>query len=808
MTPNRATKEVKPSPLETALNDYKIAFISRQASLLGRKEVLNGRAKFGIFGDGKEVAQVALAHYFHKGDWRSGYYRDQTLLFALGTLSVRNFFAQLFADTSTIREPASAGRQMNCHFASRLLDENGFWKSQLDQYNSSSDISPTGGQMARLLGLAYASKLYRENPRLQTTDADLFSSKGNEVAFGMIGNASTSEGIFWETINAAAVLKVPMAISIWDDGYGISVPNEFQTAKSSISKALAGFDANGEDPTSALKIYKASGEDYSECMQTYQKATEFCRKQHIPCLIHVVNMTQPQGHSTSGSHERYKSEARLDYEKSIDCLQKMRTWILSMSIAKESELDSLESEAIEFVEKEKSIAWTEYQEPIRNTRNKIKEQLVNFKNQENMGNLLDPCIASITDKDFVLLKDAHIDCSNALFALRSQKFATKHPIIDIYKDLRNKMNEKFSSHLYAETKLSEGSETILPETEDHAKSVDGRQVIQKYFDKKIESDPRIFILGEDIGKLGGVNLEFEGLNEKYGSLHVGDTGIREASILGQGIGAALRGLRPVIDIQYLDYLLYCLQPLSDDLATLHYRTAGGQIAPVIIRTKGHRLEGIWHTGSPIGMLLGSVRGVHLCVPRNAVQACGMYETLLSEQNPGIVIEVLNGYRLKEPLPNNLGKYKIPLGVPDFLLLGKDITVVTYGANVPIAMEAAKYLKTLNIELEIIDVQTLLPFDKNNSIAGSLQKTNAVIFFDEDTPGGASAFMLQQVLEAQKGYDFLDSPPRTLSAKEHRSAYGSDGDYFSKPNKEDLVFLACEIMHERYPQKFPSILPPQ
>ncbi len=789
---------------EDILKDYKLIYMSRQTSLLGRKEVLNGRAKFGIFGDGKELAQIALAKVFKKGDWRSGYYRDQTLMLALKQTSVKKFFAQLYAHTNIDAEPCSGGRQMNSHYATRFFTNEGLWTNQMDSFNSSADISPTGGQMARLLGLAYASKIYRENKDLHLLkNTTHFSQLGNEVAFGTIGNASTSEGLFWETLNASGVLQVPMVLSIWDDDYGISVPNKYQTTKENISLILAGFQS--EAKSTGINLYCVDGFDYKKLMQTYQEAVKKCREEHTPCVIHVQKLSQPQGHSTSGSHERYKSKRRLDYENDIDCIKVMRQWILKENYASENELLELEESCTAEVNQNQKEAWAEYQEEIILEREETLKLLK--KIQETHGHESVQNERQELEKLRTLYKKSiHQEIEKVLINLKNVESQEKSDLIQFFNEFKKKRAGEYHTHLHVESAAKHAplaTIALAPTYSTSSKTVDGRQVIQAYFDHLLSIDPRVFIIGEDIGKLGGVNLEFEDLQSKHGETRVTDTGIREATILGQGIGSALRGLRPIVDIQYLDYLLFCLQGLSDDLATLHYRTSGGQVAPVIIRTKGHRLEGIWHTGSPMGMILSSMRGIHVCVPRNCVQAIGMYQTLMNGDDPGLVIEVLNGYRMKEKMPDNIGGFAIPLGQCETICLGSDITIVTYGANIRVALEAMVILKEkFSIEAELIDVQTLLPFDKTHMISKSLSKTHAVLFLDEDVPGGASAYMMQEVLERQRGYEFLDAPPKTLTAKPHRSAYSSDGDFYCKPNEWDIVHIVYEMIHERFPKKFP------
>jgi len=783
---------------DQVLKDFTIACQSRYASLLGRKEVLGGKAKFGIFGDGKELAQVAMARAFQKGDWRSGYYRDQTVMMALGELSLKQFFAQLFADTDVKNEPASGGRQMNNHFGTRLISETGEWLDQLAQPNTSSDISPTAGQMARLVGLGYASKLYRENKRLH--GANKFSRTGNEIAFGTIGNASTAEGLFWEAMNACGVLQVPVLMSVWDDAYGISVHAKYQTTKESISKIMAGF--NYEKELKGIAIHVVKGWDYEQLMRAYQAAADACRRDHIPQLVHVIEMTQPQGHSTSGSHERYKSKERLKWEDDFDCISRFRTWIIDRKLATEKELAVIEAEAQKEAETAKNDAWEEYLRPLETERKEALALLESLASKTGRQDLCMKTSQELQRSPTLFRRNIQSGLKRLLFQMSDIEQDTKLSLIRFIERYEAINQRRYSSHLMSETANSPLLVTDAPPTYSaSSEKVDGRQVIQRFFEKAITRDPRIFICGEDVGQLGGVNLEFEGLQEKFGELHITDTGIREATILGQGIGAAMRGLRPIADIQYLDYLLYCFQGMSDDLATLHYRSTGGQIAPVIVRTKGHRLEGIWHTGSPMGTIINGIRGMHVCVPRNMVQAAGMYNTLLKGDDPALVIEVLNGYRLKETMPDNIGDYTIPLGVPEILSAGTDVTLVTYGACVRVAQDAMKLLEAVGISIELIDAQTLLPFDRFHKIKESVAKTNALVCMDEDVPGGAAAYMLQQILEDQKAYELLDAAPRTLSAKAHRSAYASDGDYYSKPNSEDVFELIYEMMRERSPSRF-------
>jgi pyruvate/2-oxoglutarate/acetoin dehydrogenase E1 component/TPP-dependent pyruvate/acetoin dehydrogenase alpha subunit len=781
-------------------NDYRIGYMSRQASLIGRKEVLTGKAKFGIFGDGKEVAQLAMARAFRKGDWRSGYYRDQTFMFATGACTIKQFFAQLFADTSLDHDPASGGRQMNNHFATRYLTADGEWSSQKDAINTSADISPTGGQMARLLGLAYASKIYRQNPDL--AGSVKFSVNGDEVAFGTIGNASTSEGLFWETMNAAGVLQVPLLMSVWDDEYGISVPAQYQTTKQSISKVMDGF--RSEPNLAVFHIQVVKGWDYPALVEAYAEAVKICRHQHMPVLFHVVEMTQPQGHSTSGSHERYKSKERLAWEESIDCLKKMREWMIAEGIATTTELDKMEAEGRKQVESWREEAWREYLAPIEAERERVIALYDRLKSESQQVDLITRAAQELTRTPSLMRRNIHASMRRTLIALRDEMTGAKEELRHFLESYARENQRRYSSHVFCETTRSPlAVPEVKPVYGANPEKVDGRQVIQKFFEIQLARDPRVFIVGEDIGKLGGVNLEFEGLQAKFGEIRVTDTGIREATILGQGIGAAMRGLRPVVDIQYLDYLLFCFQGMSDDLATLHHRTVGGQVAPVVVRTKGHRLEGIWHTGSPMGMILSGIRGIHVCVPRNMVQAAGFYNTLFKGDDPALVIEVLNGYRVKEDMPVNIGEYTVPLGVPEVLSEGSDVTLVTYGACVRVAQEAVKMLADVGISVELIDVQTLLPFDRYGHIGESIKKTNAAVFLDEDVPGGASAFMMQEVLEKQGAYEYLDAAPRTISAREHRSAYASDGDYYSKPNAEDIFEVIYGMMRERNPGQFPA-----
>ena len=792
--PSRTLKLTK----STILADYRLACTSRQASLVGRKEVLTGKAKFGIFGDGKEVAQIAMAKAWRKGDWRSGYYRDQTLMLALGVCTVKQLFAQLYADTDLNHDPMSGGRQMNAHFATRYIDGAGQWLDQLAQHNTTSDISPTAAQMARLVGLGYASKLYRQNPQLR--DYRKFSDNGNEVAFGTIGNASAAEGIFWEALNACGVLQVPVAISVWDDGFGISVPNKYQMTKDSISAVTQGFVAEKDLPGYDLHVVK--GWDYPALIEAYTGGIKRVREEHRPALYHITELTQPQGHSTSGSHERYKTAERLQFELEADCLKRMREWILANDIATDAELNAIEHAAQIEVETARSEAWQEYLKPISDEREELMAIYDRVAATCERNDLLDEAKKSLSKMPALLRRGIVSSARRTLFDLNKEPKETCSPLKDFVVRYQHENKDRYQRWLTSESEHSPLQVAEIPAIyEDQPESIPGNEIIQKCFDALMHRDPRLFIIGEDVGKLGDVNQNFKGLQEKYGELRLTDTGIREATILGQGLGAAMRGLRPVVDIQYLDYLLYCFQLLSDDLATLHYRSAGGQIAPVIVRTKGHRLEGIWHSGSPMGVITSGLRGMHVCVPRSMVQAAGMYNTLFKGDDPALVIEVLSGYRLREAVPVNLAEFTIPLGVPEIVVPGTDVTVVTYGACVRIAEEAATRLATAGISIEVVDVRTLLPFDRPQIIAASIKKTNAVLFMDEDVPGGASAYMMQQVLEHQDAYEHLDAPPRTLTAPANRPAYASDADYWCKPSVEDVVEAIYAIMSERDPFRF-------
>ena len=775
------------------LDDYRIVVASREASLMGRREVLTGKAKFGIFGDGKELAQLAVAKCFKPGDIRSGYYRDQTLMFATGMSDIQKFFAQLYADMSTENEPSSAGRMMNGHYGTRWLDEKGEWKDLMSAPQSSSDISPTAGQMVRALGLAYASKLYRNIETLHT-GFEKFTDKGNEVVFCTIGDASTSEGLFWESVNAAGVLQVPLAIFVWDDGYGISVPRKYQTTKNSISDALSGMQ--WDDKKGGINIYTVKGWDYASLVDTVQQGIARVRETQVPAIFHVQEVTQPQGHSTSGSHERYKSKDRLEWEKEWDCITKMRQFVLENRIATEDEILAVEEEAKQEARDAKQKAWENFLLPIKEQINQAT-QLCSQVVYEAGANA--PAVAAIVKELTAIREPIRKDVMQAV-----TRILRLCPQGDAAKALRNFSDyikadneEKFSSHLHSESRHSAMKVAEIPaQYGADAPMLNGYEVLNKFFDLTFANNPAVVAFGEDLGKIGDVNQGFAGLQEKYGTLRITDTGIREASIIGQGMGLAMRGLRPITEIQYLDYLLYGLQPLSDDVATMQYRTRGGQKCPIIVRTRGHRLEGVWHSGSPMGMILNAIRGMYLCVPRNMTQAAGMYNTLLRSDEPGLVIECLNGYRLKEKMPDNIDTFTVPFGVPEIIREGTDITIVSYGSTLRVIDEAINnYLSAEGISCEVVDVRTLLPFDINHVIVESLKKTNRIVFIDEDVPGGASAYMFQHVMEKQGGFRWLDAAPRTISAKAHRPAYATDGDYFSKPNAEDIAAVIGEMMRE-------------
>jgi pyruvate/2-oxoglutarate/acetoin dehydrogenase E1 component/TPP-dependent pyruvate/acetoin dehydrogenase alpha subunit len=791
---------------ESILRDYRIAFESREASLIGERQVFTGKAKFGIFGAGKEVPQVALARAFRPGDFRSGYYRDQTLMLALGLLTLDELFAQLYATPDVRLEPSSAGRSMTGHFSTTLVNPDGSFRDLADRVNSSSDVSPTGSQMPRLVGLAYASHLYRELPELRERTGfsrfSQFSHEGDEIAFGTIGNASCAEGMFWEAVNAAGVLKVPMLLSIWDDGYGISVPNELQITKGDLSAVLSGFR---REPGSreGYDLYTVKGWDYAGLCETYLDAAQIVRKEHVPAIVHVVELTQPQGHSTSGSHRRYKSPERLAWEEECDGLRQMRRWILEQGIAAQAEVDTLEKDAARHVRECQERAWKAFTAPIEEDRKLVLAVTEDLARSSARGGDVEKIRQELQRVQSPQRRDVMAALHGALLATAGEDLPAARRLVE-WKREQDRLNEdRFSSEVYSTTPESA---LRVPEVKavyaSDAPEKNGFEVLNLCFDHALQRYPHLIALGEDVGRIGDVNQGFAGLQAKYGPLRVSDTGIRETTIMGQAIGMALRGLRPIAEIQYLDYILYALQILSDDLATLRYRTKGQQKAPVIVRTRGHRLEGIWHSGSLMAGVIHLVRGMYVCVPRNMTQAAGFYNLLLQGDDPAIVVEVLNGYRLKEKLPSNIGEFTVPLGVPEVLREGKDATVVTYGACCRIALDAAERLARVGIDTEVIDVQTLLPFDRHARIVESLQKTNRIVFLDEDVPGGTSATMLQQVIEVQGGYHWLDAEPRTLSAKEHRPAYGSDGDYWSKPNRETVFEAVYELMHEAQPGRFP------
>ena len=782
------------------LNDYTIAVTSRECSLLGRREVLTGKAKFGIFGDGKELPQLAWAKAFQNGDFRSGYYRDQTFMMAIGKLSIEEFFAGLYGNTDINQDPMSAGRQMGGHFTTHSLDDNYNWKNLTQQKNSSSDISPTGAQMPRLLGLAQASKVYRN---LNDIDAEKFSNSGNEVAWGTIGNASTSEGVFFETINAAGVLQVPMVISVWDDDYGISVPAKHQTTKENISEILKGFQRDSEHE--GYEILRVKGWDYVELINTYQKASQLSRTDHIPVLIHVNELTQPQGHSTSGSHERYKTTERLKWEQSNDCNLKFRDWIISNNIATEDEITAIDRNLKKKVREGKINAWKKFSEPILKEKQEVINLIQSAAKPSVQSVFITKIVSQLESINEPLQKDILSTARNVLKYLVHEKSAAKDALVAWINSYFEKIQPKYSSLLYSEsasraTNISE----VLPTFNSTSKLVDGRVILRDNFDKVLNKYPEVLIFGEDTGTIGDVNQGLEGLQEKYGEIRVSDTGIREATIIGQGIGMALRGLRPIAEIQYLDYMLYALQIISDDLSTLHYRTLGKQKAPLIIRTRGHRLEGIWHSGSQLGGILNLIRGVFVLVPRNMTKAAGFYNTLLESDQPAMVVECLNGYRLKEKEPSNLGEFKTPVGIIETIKYGADLTIVSYGSTLRVVEHAAKELLEVDIDVEIIDIQSLIPFDLQKEISKSIEKTNRLLIVDEDVPGGASAYILNEILQHQEVYQNLDSKPQVLTAKEHRPAYGSDGDYFSKPSSDDVFEKVYSMFHEVDPSAFPKL----
>ncbi|MGB0895758.1 MAG: alpha-ketoacid dehydrogenase subunit alpha/beta [Flavobacteriaceae bacterium] len=782
------------------LNDYTIALTSRECSLLGRREVLTGKAKFGIFGDGKEVPQLAMAKAFQNGDFRSGYYRDQTFMMAIGALTIQQFFAGLYGHTDIDAEPMSAGRQMGGHFATHSLNEDGSWKNLTQQKNSSSDISPTAGQMPRLLGLAQASKIYRN---VEGINAENFSVNGDEIAWGTIGNASTSEGLFFETINAAGVLQVPMVMNVWDDEYGISVHARHQTTKENISEILKGFqrDENGN----GYEIFRVNGWDYPNLVDVYQRAAAVARKEHCPVLIHVKELTQPQGHSTSGSHERYKSKERLAWEAEYDCLAKMRQWMIDNNIFTEEEAKAIEKDIKKQVRVGKQDAWKAFITPQKEEQAEAVAVLKSAASNSNNKAFIEKLATELETLKEPIRKDILIATRKALRYLTSETSETKTALVNWIANYKAKIQPKYSANLYSESNLrAENISAEAPQYDDNSELVDARLIMRDNFDAIFAKYPEALVFGEDAGHIGDVNQGLEGLQEKYGELRVSDTGIREATILGQGIGMAMRGLRPIAEIQYLDYILYALQIMSDDLATLQYRTNGKQKAPLIIRTRGHRLEGVWHSGSQMGGLIHLLRGVHLLVPRNMTKAAGFYNTLLESDEPAVVVECLNGYRLKEQMPTNLGEFKTPIGVVETVKEGADITLVSYGSTLRIVEDTAKELAQAGIDAEVIDAQSLLPFDINHDIVKSVQKTNRLLVIDEDVPGGASAYILQEIVEKQNAYRYLDSKPQTLTAKAHRPAYGTDGDYFSKPSAEDIYEKVYDMMHEANPKKYPAL----
>jgi 2-oxoisovalerate dehydrogenase E1 component len=803
MTKDKSNNKRDP---ERIIEDYRLVYRSRQAAIIGRREVLTGKGKFGIFGDGKELAQIAIAHAFQKGDWRSGYYRDQTWMMALEALTLEQFFAGIYGDPDPEHEPHSSGRNMNNHFSSALLDENGDWLHQSDRYNSAADMASVAAQMPRAVGLSYASVLYRKVEELKQF-SDL-SHEGNEVTWVTIGNASTAEGLFWETINAIGVLHAPAVITIYDDGYGISVPNQFQMVKENIHSILKGFQREpcpAEECDSGYDLYSVHAWDYADLMETYRTAGEIARKHHIPALVHVTEATQPLGHSTSGSHERYKDEERLAWEEEYDCLSKFREWIIAEGHATDKELDEWEKEDALTVEKARKAAWEAFQAPILKTRDEALDLLARLVKNSDQSKQLTKIRSSLKDEPVINRYAVASALHKALVLTRDDSSAAREKVTKFTNEVEKENLALYGTHLYSDSDKSPLKVAVVPpEFSDDSPTMMGFEVLNAVFDAAFEREPRLIAFGEDVGMLGDVNQGMHDLQEKFGLLRVTDTGIREATILGQAIGMALRGLRPICEMQYLDYLIYALQLMSDDLATLRWRTAGRQKAPVIIRTRGHRLVGIWHSGSQLAGILNLVRGMHVLVPRNMTQAAGFYNTLLQGDDPALVIEVLNGYRRKERKPDNLTEFTVPLGVPEILRPGKDVTIVTYGALVTIALVSAERLAEAGIDCEVIDVQSLLPFDINGMIVESLKKTARVLFLDEDVPGGGTAYMMQQVLEVQNGYEWLDSPPRTLTATDHRPAYGADGDYYSKPNAETIFDAVYDLMREQAPARFPEL----
>ena len=791
------------------LADYQLACESREASLLGRKEVLTGKAKFGIFGDGKELAQIALAKQFQNGDFRSGYYRDQTIMMAIGELTVEQYFAGLYAHTDVDIEPQSAGRQMGGHYSTRNLDANGEWKNLMLQKNSSADISPTAGQMPRLVGLAQASKVYRQQEALKSNPAfEKFTNGGNEVAFGTIGDASTSEGPFWESINAAGVLQVPMVMSVWDDGYGISVPRELQTTKGSISDALSGMQRTADKP--GYEIFITKGWDYAHLCETYEKAVKLAREEHIPVLVHVKEVNQPQGHSTSGSHERYKSAERLEWETTFDCIHKFKEWILSfeakgMAIASEDELNTIQAAAKEMVRSSKNTAWSRFTDSMKQDQADLVSVLKTVAAESSQSVFIQKDIEALEKEKEPIRRDLLTLARKVLRQVREEQISSKKTLGNWIQSMISGNFDRYSSHLHSHSAHSAMNvPAVAPKYADDVQMEDGRIILRENYRTILESRPEVLVFGGDAGRIGGVNQSLEGLQEQFGEIRVSDTGIRECTIIGQGIGMAMRGLRPIAEIQYLDYLLYAIQIMSDDLATVQYRTKGGQKAPLIVSTRGHRLEGIWHSGSPMGMIVNSIRGIHVCVPRNMTKAAGFYNTLLQADEPALVIEPLNGYRTKERMPINFGTFTEALGMPEIVKEGKDLTLVSYGSTFNLCELAAQQLEHMGISVELIDVQTLLPFDIEHMIADSLEKTNRLLIVDEDVSSGATGFMLDKILVEQKGYYHLDSAPETLSSKDHRPAYGSDGDYFSKPSIDDIIEKVYAMMHEAEPVKYPSL----